>query len=711
MSFKIEGLMGYYFKDKYFSQLEFIAPTLEGKLDLDKTGLPEVCLNKEISAVRWVGYVTPAETDEYTIFTDTSDCIIQVDDTLLVNSSLEPARITLEAGKEYKLRIEQQLANSIAVKDYQGVVLSWKTNTAQPEVVSDAYLKNPDYSDVSEENDIVPDNNLFAAKKPMTRSAVPEADTVDDTRDTDRDGIPDSFEINGYTVINMVVTKWSDDLAEQGYQKYVSNPNKARTANDPYTDFEKVSGRIDPSVSLIARNPMIAAYPIVGVQMEKLIVSKSATITGQTGNSMSKSTSYSSTSTNTLGASVSAGVSIGIIPTFSMSASVNYSHTWQTTNSVSDTTSQSFTQGLSINTGESAYINPNIRYYNSGTAPVYNVSPNTTIVVGDESIATIQPNQNQIGSYLNPENYYPHQGLAPLALNTMDQFSSRLIPINYNQLQTIDKGGSIQLSTAQFTGQFAKMDINGNLVTTGNDWGPYLGTIESTTASFTLDMEGTAKQVRVAAKNPKDPTDTTPLLTVREAVKLAFDIDEKDGAFYYEGMEISYTSTVKVYLDNNTETQFIKLLNGTGSNNYLDCVISPGMNILIVVKPKENQTVSLIYALAPNRRAVNAYDINGLYTRPDEPQSLTKSFSYKVGNLKRGRYQLRLEVQSGHPFTAKSRLHTNEIISKSFGSGYYDVSFYNTLATSNDEILVQFNFGDMTVYIQQVMLIYLDDNI
>lgn len=711
MSFKIEGLMGYYFKDKYFSQLEFIAPTLEGKLNLDKTGLPEVCLNKEISAVRWVGYVTPAETDEYTIFTDTSDCIIQVGDTLLVNSSLEPARITLEAGKEYKLRIEQQLANSIAVKDYQGVVLSWKTNTAQPEVVSDAYLKNPDYSDVSEENDIVPDNNLFAAKKPMTRSAVPEADTVDDTRDTDRDGIPDSFEINGYTVINMVVTKWSDDLAEQGYQKYVSNPNKARTANDPYTDFEKVSGRIDPSVSLIARNPMIAAYPIVGVQMEKLIVSKSATITGQTGNSMSKSTSYSSTSTNTLGASVSAGVSIGIIPTFSMSASVNYSHTWQTTNSVSDTTSQSFTQGLSINTGESAYINPNIRYYNSGTAPVYNVSPNTTIVVGDESIATIQPNQNQIGSYLNPENYYPHQGLAPLALNTMDQFSSRLIPINYNQLQTIDKGGSIQLSTAQFTGQFAKMDINGNLVTTGNDWGPYLGTIESTTASFTLDMEGTAKQVRVAAKNPKDPTDTTPLLTVREAVKLAFDIDEKDGAFYYEGMEISYTSTVKVYLDNNTETQFIKLLNGTGSNNYLDCVISPGMNILIVVKPKENQTVSLIYALAPNRRAVNAYDINGLYTRPVEPQSLTKSFSYKVGNLKRGRYQLRLEVQSGHPFTAKSRLHTNEIISKSFGSGYYDVSFYNTLATSNDEILVQFNFGDMTVYIQQVMLIYLDDNI
>lgn len=707
MSFKMEGLMGYYFKDKYFSQLEFIAPTLEGKLNLDKTGLPETCLNKEIAAVRWVGYVTPAETDEYTIFTDTSDCIIQVDDTLLVNSSLEPARITLEAGKEYKLRIEQQLANSTAVKDYQGVVLSWKTNTAQPEVVSDAYLKNPDYSDVSEENDIVPDNNLFAAKKPMTRSAVSEADTVDDTRDTDRDGIPDSFEINGYTVINMVVTKWSDDLAAQGYKKYVSNPNKARTANDPYTDFEKVSGRIDPSVSLVARNPMIAAYPIIGVQMEKLVVSKNATITGQEGTSMSKNTTYSSTNSNTVGASVSAGLSIGLIPTFTMSASASYSHTWQTTNTVSDTTGQTFTQGLSLNTGESAYINPNIRYYNSGTAPVYNVSPNTTIVIGNESIATIQPNQNQIGSYLNPENYYPHQGLAPLALNTMDQFSSRLISINYNQLQTIDQGGSIQLSTAQFTGQFAKIDINGNMVTTGNDWGPYLGTIETTTASFTLDMYDNARQVRVVARNANDPTDTTPTLTVREAAKLAFDIEEKDGTFYYEGMEIPDTSSVSIYIDKNTETQFKKMLNGTDNNNYLDCVIAPGMNILVVVKPKENQLISLIYALEPNGRTVNAYDIKGFIFGA----SLTNSFSYKVRNLQRGRYLLRLEVQCNFSFTARSRLHTNDIISKSYGPGYYVIDYYNTLDAANDEILVQFNFGDSTAYIQQVRLYYLDNKI
>lgn len=706
MSFKIEGLMGYYFKDKYFSQLEFIAPTLEGKLDLDKTGLPEVCLNKEIAAVRWVGYVTPAETDEYTIFTDTSDCIIQVDDTLLVNSSLEPARITLEAGKEYKLRIEQQLANSIAVKDYQGVVLSWKTNTAQPEVVSDAYLKNPDYSDVSEENDIVPDNNLFAAKKPMTRSAVPEADTVDDTRDTDRDGIPDSFEINGYTVINMVVTKWSDDLAEQGYKKYVSNPNKARTANDPYTDFEKVSGRIDPSVSLIARDPVIAAYPVIGVQMEKLVVSKNATITGQEGTSISKNTTYSSTSSNTVGANISTGLNIGIIPTYSISASVNFSNTSQTSNSVSDTNSQSYTQGLSLNTGESAYINPNIRYYNSGTAPVYNVSPNTTIVLGDASIATIQPNQNQIGSYLNPENYYPHQGLAPLALNTMDQFSSRLIPINYNQLQEIDNGGTIKLSTAQFTGQFAKMDINGNLVTTGNEWGPYLGTIESTTASITLDTHNTTRQVHVAARNEKDPTDTTPMLTVREAVKHAFDIEEKSGKFYYEGIEIPSNFKIKVYLDEPTEQAFLAQIKNSTNKNYLDCIIRPGMNILIIEEPIPNTTVSLVYALAANRRYVNAYDIQGLYD--SNKMSITNSFSYKVANVSAGRYSLRLTVQCNKPFTANSRLHTNDIITKSHGNGYYIIDFYNTLKYDYDEILVQFNFkGQQAVYIQMVQLIYL----
>lgn len=705
MNFKFEGLIGYYFKDKAFSQLEFIAPTRNKKLDFDKTGLPEICLNKEISSVRWVGHLIPAATDEYTIFTDTSDCIIQVDDTLLVNSSLKPASITLEADRQYKIRIEQQLSESVPLKDYQGAVLFWKSESLEAEIISDTYLKNPDYSDVSEENDIVPDTNFFAAKKTMARSASAAAD---DTRDSDRDGIPDSFETEGYTVINLVVTKWSDDLAAQGYKKYVSNPYKARTANDPYTDYEKVSGRIDPSVSFIARNPLVAAYPIIGVQMENLVISKNSTITGQTGNSMSKSTSYSSTYSNTIGASISGGLSLGIIPTFTMSASANYSHTYQSTNTVSDTSSQSFTQGLSINTGETAYINPNIRYYNSGTAPVYNVSPNTTIVIGDESIATIQPNQNQIGSYLNPENYYPHQGLSPLALNTLDQFSSRLIPINYNQLQTIDNGGAIKLSTAQFTGQFAKLDINGNLVTSGNDWGPYLGTTESSTASFTLDMHNTIKQVRIAARNAADPNDATPVLTVREAMKLALDIEETNGSFYFEGMAIPDSSIVNVYLDKATETQFIAQLNGTGNKNYLNCVIRPGMNILITVRPKENELVSLIYAIG-NKRYVNASNITGLYDPQD--RALTKSFSYTVKNVPAGRYLLRLTVQCNFAFNTKSQFDTNAVLSKSNGSGYYICDFYNTINQNKESIRIKFDFDlyehDYYAYVQMVELLYL----
>lgn len=172
-------------------------------------------------------------------------------------------------------------------------------------------------------------------------------------------------------------------------------------------------------------------------------------------------------------------------------------------------------------------------------------------------------------------------------------------------------------------------------------------------------------------------------------------------------MAIPDTSIINIYLDKNTEAQFIKLLNGTGSNNYLDCVINPGMNIMVVVKPKENKLVSLIYALQSNRRAVNAYDINGLYAYPREPKSQTTSFSYKVADLQAGRYQLQLEVYFPGNTIAKSRLHTNDIQSKTYGEGYYVINYYDTLSTPADEILVQFNFGDIKAFIQQVRLYYL----
>ncbi|WP_404520089.1 binary toxin-like calcium binding domain-containing protein [Bacillus sp. RC251] len=62
----------------------------------------------------------------------------------------------------------------------------------------------------------------------------------DDILDEDDDGIPDDWEINGYTVDRNFVVKWDDSFAEKGYRKYLSDPSRASTTADPYTDLERV---------------------------------------------------------------------------------------------------------------------------------------------------------------------------------------------------------------------------------------------------------------------------------------------------------------------------------------------------------------------------------------------------------------------------------------------------------------------------------------
>ncbi|KEH96664.1 hypothetical protein Z953_14170 [Clostridium botulinum D str. 16868] len=668
--FTINGLMGYYFENDFFN-LNIISPTLDGNLTFSKEDINSVLGNKSIKSARWIGLIKPSITGEYILSTNSPNCRVELNGEIF-NLSLNTSNtVNLIQGNVYNIRIEQLMSENQLLKNYEGIKLYWETSDIIKEIIPSEVLLKPNYSNTNGKSKFIPNNTLFSNAKLKANA----------NRDTDRDGIPDEWEVNGYTVMNQKAVAWDDKFAANGYKKYVSNPFKPCTANDPYTDFEKVSGQIDPSVSTVARDPMISAYPIVGVQMERLVVSKSETITGDSTKSMSKSTSHSSTNINTVGAEVSGSLQLagGIFPVFSMSASANYSHTWQNTSTVDDTTGESFSQGLSINTAESAYINPNIRYYNTGTAPVYNVTPTTTIVIDKQSVATIKGQESLIGDYLNPGGTYPIIGEPPMALNTMDQFSSRLIPINYNQLKSIDNGGTVMLSTSQFTGNFAKYNSNGNLVTDGNNWGPYLGTIKSTTASLTLSLPDQTTQVAVVAPNFSDPEDKTPRLTLEQALVKAFRLEKKNGKFYFHGMEISANQKIQVFLDRNTNVDFENQLKNTANKDIMNCIIKRNMNILVkVITFKEN--ISSINIINDTNFGVES--MTGLSKRIKGNDGIyrasTKSFSFKSKEIKypEGFYRMRFVIQSYEPFTCNFKLFNNLIYSNSFDIGYYDEFFY-----------------------------------
>ncbi|MCY9512461.1 hypothetical protein M5W78_21665, partial [Paenibacillus larvae] len=64
---------------------------------------------------------------------------------------------------------------------------------------------------------------------------------------------------------------------------------------------------------------------------------------------------------------------------FSASVTGHYSHSSTHTVDSSNTSGQDWQHQLELNTGQSAYMNANVRYYNTGTAPVYNQVPTTNL--------------------------------------------------------------------------------------------------------------------------------------------------------------------------------------------------------------------------------------------------------------------------------------------------------------------------------------------
>ncbi|MED2934898.1 hypothetical protein P4308_22960, partial [Bacillus wiedmannii] len=249
--------------------------------------------------------------------------------------------------------------------------LNWSISGAKVEPVPENVFSLPDLSRKQDQEKIIPETSLFQAQGEKNKVSRSKRSLVaNPLLDTDDDGIYDEWETDGYTIQRQMAVKWDNAMKARGYTKYVSNPYNSHTVGDPYTDWEKAAGRIDKAVKSEARNPLVAAYPTVGVHMERLIVSEKQNISTGLGKTVSASTSASNTAAITAGIDVTAGASL-LGPSASVTA--HFSYTGSSTSTVENSSSNNWSQDLGIDTGQSAYLNANVRYYNTGTAPIYNV--------------------------------------------------------------------------------------------------------------------------------------------------------------------------------------------------------------------------------------------------------------------------------------------------------------------------------------------------
>lgn len=573
----IQGLVGYYFNDTQFQELDFISLGGQSKLlDMEK-------INNKNQTVRWIGRIKPSQTGDYIISTSADkNIILQVNGETIINQENVAKPLKLEKDKVYELKIEYRNITDLS-SDLQ---LFWSIDGKGKEEISNENILSPNFSEKESLPDdkrnllLLPNFNLFDNKFLST-----------ELKDTDKDGIPDKWEEQGYTFKNQQIVKWDNSYLVQGYKKYVSNPYKARTAADPYTDFEKVSGHMPEATKYEARDPLIAAYPAVGVGMEKLLFSKNENITE--GGSETKSTSVTDTNTNTNSVEIGSTVEASLNPfaLAKVTVSAKYGHTWTNSTAIQNSESQSWSNQIGINTAESAYLNANVRYYNTGTAPIYDLRPTSNFVFQNSgtSIATVTAGSNQIGNSLGPGDTYPQKNQSPISLDKANEAGTVKIAINAKQLDALQNRSDIlNIETTQNKGQYATLDDTGLPVTDpSKQWDPIRTNIDKVSGSLILNLSTSKESLerRVAARNENDPEDKTPEITIREAIKKAFNAKEKEGRLYYiddNGKEVILDeSAVNLVGDEKTQKEIEKQLDQMQDKKIYNVKWKRGMNITL----------------------------------------------------------------------------------------------------------------------------------
>lgn len=703
-----KGLLGYYYKETDFRDLVLLGQTHKEDLMYDQDDVDKLIKkeNQGFASARWIGYIRSNDTEKFTLKTsDDRNSIIAINGEVISKWGEDKKEVTLEKGQPVFIEIA-----------YNNTTKQLGNNFDLFKVKEDKEFK------IEHEELLTPDNDINRSKvfidksKEITQVAAFSASNIGrDIIDTDGDFIPDDLEINGYTVRNNTLVPWKDEYALEGYVRYVSNPYRAYTSGDPYSDYEKVFGKIPGANAKEARNPLVAAYPAVGVSTEKFILSKNSTMS----NSASSNESRTESNANTVGVSVTAEISGGVNFGWKVGVTGSYSNTTTKTNQWGSST----TNTEQFNTAEAGYLNANIRYRNTGSGAIYDVRPTTSFVLDGDTLHTITAEQNTQALSIPAGESYPKMDQAPIALTTTN--GSKPITLNIDQLKAVLKNTPLITHTNQVDGYYAIINERGQ-VEIGNRWGAIQDEINSRTATIIFDSgDGEILERKVAAKDYTNPEDRTPSLSLLEAL-IASDQrfeDTEQGVYYnYEKggkkvrKKINELSSIVVG-DVYTINEIKKQINDTTGifkdvKSIMDVKITPKMNIAI--------NLAIVFDTVDLQQPINMYGTNhwrvegGNVTAPHlkgDGQYFGNSYpSIKVNTnvslLPDKKYVLKmwLKLAQGNTLNNRISMHEYPGITTSI---YVDLSKDNYKEVSFD---VSSNTNHITFYMTNISdSVYIDD--
>lgn len=571
------SLIGYYFTDFYFSNLAMMEITTDIRDYTLKKSEVTPLLSKEkqnIKSVRWVGNIKPKEDGKYTFSTSfDEDVIMSIDDTIVISEGPMERAISLKKGTSYELCIEYQQRKTISLDNLVEFKLFYEIDNKGKGVIPDNFIQLPDISlGNSRKTPLIPEKSLFEKfSKTQTDSSLYNSKL---TTDTDGDGISDSLETGGYTADPknpLKATAWTEELGALGYKKYISNPLRPNTSRDPYTDLEKLWGSVylPAATNREAYHPLVAAIPAVRVEMERLQIIQLNNIGQSVGQTQSESTSTSNTKSSEWSVSASYTTPDVTHPFGSATVTGSYGQSSSSTSTFENTTGKSWDQTLNWDSGNSARLNANIRYYNTGTAPIYDVAPTINFVMlKGNSIRTLKSGQDLQAKSLIPGSTYPIQSQAPISLDRQDDFESNVFAIDIDTLRQLEADGALNIETPQVSGTYVKVDGSGTEYPAG-DYAQSIASVKQNAAHISFNTAaGRTIDRYVATKNMADVTDATPILTLGEALQAAFGAEVRNGTVYIGEVPINQ-DTVDIIFDFPTGQEFKRQLAAPGQDQNI----------------------------------------------------------------------------------------------------------------------------------------------
>ena len=696
------GLLGYYYiaGEEKSTEPCCINESKTGDLSASLTAARE-CIErlhqqpnqKLLNVAQWKAYVQVHEEGEYMFnITGHDQFVITFGDEQSGVAVQKMTKIRLKPNKWYELTIQCS-----DIQKAEQVKLCWQTpgQTEQQVVPKEALiLKNVKIDEQQKVADLKRNVSLVGRSTQQKSTLAP--DTKENNKshpiiapmvDTDGDGIPDDWEIHGYTVDEGQLVKWRPEFeSNPELQKRISSPCLWSTTGDPYSDYDKAMGYVDGQVSAVARDPLVAAYPIVTASIEQVMLfpnkdngiihggnhftamTHSAVTTDVDSNETSKTVGLIADKTNEhkdIKKDKGLEVNLGIAYEKKWSKSVAQSDSKSLTEQT-DWVNKSF-----FNEANEVAIAFGIRYENSGTAPIYGLQPTSIIYLQnkDGTISSVYGTKTQYKQkmkVLYPNSQYPSkQHACGILLGNQNVFNSSTISLNKDQFHSYLQFRTFYIATPQWIGKARLKDRQGQL-TIDKEWVQFMPQIQARTAQLQLCIPGERGMTRrVAARDARVPNlESIPSLTIGEALERAYGMTAVGNGAYTFVKETGeneadekyvFKNGFRIELDEKTKQKYKAQQAQTKDNDLMNFKLTPGATIKII--PNDgfvyNETKDIAYYYEKGELVKGPKSFG-----PESPPLLSKENDNKMNQPFVHQYVMKQKKEKHYYFDLKGHFWT-----------------------------------------------------